>query len=116
MPGLGNLIIGYNEDPIKSLPGDLPIMMAPGFPSPLKTGDRRGSNNYTPGSSGRKHLQPFCSANQATWPEQQGMPNAGLYAQPNSSCTIEFDRFNFTEMTVNVECDGTTADFTIFNR
>jgi hypothetical protein len=55
--GLGNLIIGYNEDPIDSLLGDssggLPIMMATGFPSPLKTGDRGGSHNLVIGGGNR---------------------------------------------------------------
>jgi hypothetical protein len=36
--------------------------------------------------------------------------------EANSSGTIDFDRFNLTVVTVNIECDGTTADFAILNR
>jgi hypothetical protein len=55
--GLGNLIIGYDEDPINSLNGDfsdgLPIMQGPGGPSPLRPGDRGGSHNLVIGSGNR---------------------------------------------------------------
>ncbi len=55
--GLGNLIIGYDEDPNKPLIADagggLPIMQAAGFPTPLKTGDRGGSHNLVIGSANR---------------------------------------------------------------
>jgi hypothetical protein len=53
--GLGNLIIGYDEDPINSLIGDssdgLPIMQGPGGPTPLNTGDRGGSHNLVIGGT-----------------------------------------------------------------
>jgi hypothetical protein len=55
--GLGNLIIGYDEDPNLPLTGDssdgLPIMQAPGFPSPLSPGDRGGSHNLVIGGGNR---------------------------------------------------------------
>jgi hypothetical protein len=55
--GLGNLIIGYDEDPMNSLTGDssdgLPIMQAPGVPSPLSPGDRGGSHNLVIGGGNR---------------------------------------------------------------
>jgi hypothetical protein len=56
--GLGNLIIGYDEDPIKPLTGDstagLPtIMQSSGFPSPLNPGDRGGSHNLVIGGGNR---------------------------------------------------------------
>jgi uncharacterized coiled-coil protein SlyX len=55
--GLGNLIIGYDEDPAKPLIGDsldgLPIMQSPGIPSPLNTGDRGGSHNLIIGGGNR---------------------------------------------------------------
>jgi hypothetical protein len=55
--GLGNLIIGYDEDPINSLTGDssggLPVMMPAGFPSPLSPGDRGGSHNLVIGGGNR---------------------------------------------------------------
>jgi hypothetical protein len=55
--GLGNLIIGYDEDPINPLNGDfsdgLPIMQGPGGPSPLRPGDRGGSHNLVIGSGNR---------------------------------------------------------------
>jgi hypothetical protein len=56
--GLGNLIIGYDEDPINSLTGDsslgLPtIMQTSGFPSPLNPGDRGGSHNLVIGGGNR---------------------------------------------------------------
>jgi hypothetical protein len=56
--GLGNLIIGYDEDPINPLPGDsslgLPtIMQTSGFPSPLNPGDRGGSHNLVIGGGNR---------------------------------------------------------------
>jgi hypothetical protein len=55
--GLGNLIIGYNEDPNVSLTGDLsdglPIMQAPGFPTPLNPGDRGGAHNLVIGGGNR---------------------------------------------------------------
>jgi hypothetical protein len=56
--GLGNLIIGYDEDPINSLTGDsslgLPtIMQTSGFPSPLSPGDRSGSHNLVIGGGNR---------------------------------------------------------------
>jgi trimeric autotransporter adhesin len=52
--GLGNLIIGYDEDPINPLTGDsslgLPtIMQTSGSPSPLNPGDRGGSHNLVIG-------------------------------------------------------------------
>jgi hypothetical protein len=55
--GLGNLIIGYDEDPINPLAGDssdgLPIMQTPGVPSPLSPGDRGGSHNLVIGGGNR---------------------------------------------------------------
>ena len=56
--GLGNLIIGYDEDPINPLPGDstlgLPtIMQTSGFPFPLNPGDRGGSHNLVIGGGNR---------------------------------------------------------------
>jgi hypothetical protein len=56
--GLGNLIIGYDEDPINPLTGDstlgLPtIMQTSGFPSPLNPGDRGGSHNLVIGGGNR---------------------------------------------------------------
>jgi hypothetical protein len=55
--GLGNLIIGYDEDPINPLTGDdsdgLPIMQAPGFPTALNPGDRSGSHNLVIGGGNR---------------------------------------------------------------
>jgi FtsZ-binding cell division protein ZapB len=56
--GLGNLIIGYDEDPINPLTGDsslgLPtIMQTSGFPSPLSPGDRGGSHNLVIGGGNR---------------------------------------------------------------
>jgi hypothetical protein len=55
--GLGNLIIGYDEDPINSLDGDsldgLPVHVAPGVPSPLQPGDRGGSHNLVIGAGNR---------------------------------------------------------------
>jgi hypothetical protein len=55
--GLGNLIIGYDEDPINPLFGDsldgLPIMAVPGAPSPLSYGDRGGSHNLVIGGGNR---------------------------------------------------------------
>jgi hypothetical protein len=55
--GLGNLIIGYDEDPFNHLTGDdsdgLPIMQAPGFPTPLNPGDRGGSHNLVIGGGNR---------------------------------------------------------------
>jgi hypothetical protein len=56
--GLGNLIIGYDEDPINPLIGDstlgLPtIMQTSGSPSPLNPGDRGGSHNLVIGSGNR---------------------------------------------------------------
>jgi uncharacterized coiled-coil protein SlyX len=55
--GRGNLIIGYDEDPINPLTGDdsdgLPIMQAPGFPTPLNPGDRGGSHNLVIGGGNR---------------------------------------------------------------
>lgn len=56
--GLGNLIIGYDEDPMKPLTGDssfgLPtIMQTSGFPSPLNPGDRGGSHNLVIGGGNR---------------------------------------------------------------
>lgn len=55
--GLGNLIIGYNEDPNIYLTGDLsdglPIMQAPGFPTPLNPGDRGGAHNLVIGGGNR---------------------------------------------------------------
>lgn len=56
--GLGNLIIGYDEDPINSLTGDsspgLPtIMQSSGFPSRLSPGDRGGSHNLVIGGGNR---------------------------------------------------------------
>jgi hypothetical protein len=50
------------------------------------------------------------------WPEEREIWNAGFPAQTNSSRTIEFDRLNCTAMTVNIELDGTTADFAILDR
>jgi hypothetical protein len=56
--GLGNLIIGYDEDPNIALTGDstfgLPtIMQTSGFPSPLSPGDRGGSHNLVIGGGNR---------------------------------------------------------------
>ena len=55
--GLGNLIIGYDEDPNIPLTGDssdgLLIMQAPGFPTPLVAGDRGGSHNLVIGGGNR---------------------------------------------------------------
>ena len=56
--GLGNLIIGYDEDPKNPLTGDsslgLPtIMQTSGFPSPLNPGDRGGSHNLVIGGGNR---------------------------------------------------------------
>jgi len=55
--GLGNLIIGYDEDPINALAGDsvagLPIMQTAGFPSQLQPGDRGGSHNLVIGGGNR---------------------------------------------------------------
>jgi outer membrane murein-binding lipoprotein Lpp len=56
--GLGNLIIGYDEDPDNPLTGDsgfgLPtIMQSSGFPSPLSPGDRGGSHNLVIGGGNR---------------------------------------------------------------
>jgi hypothetical protein len=55
--GLGNLIIGYDEDPINALAGDavggLPIMQTAGFPSQLQPGDRGGSHNLIIGGGNR---------------------------------------------------------------
>jgi hypothetical protein len=56
--GLGNLIIGYDEDPGLPLPGDstlgLPtIMQTSGFPSSIKPGDRGGSHNLVNGGGNR---------------------------------------------------------------
>jgi hypothetical protein len=56
--GLGNLIIGYDEDPINPLTGDttqgLPtIMQSSGFPTPLSPGDRGGSHNLVIGGGNR---------------------------------------------------------------
>jgi hypothetical protein len=55
--GLGNLIIGYDEDPNIPLIGDsfpgLPIMQAAGFPTPLNSGDRGGSHNLIIGDGNR---------------------------------------------------------------
>jgi len=55
--GLGNLIIGYDEDPINALAGDsvanLPIMQTAGFPSRLQPGDRGGSHNLIIGGGNR---------------------------------------------------------------
>jgi hypothetical protein len=56
--GLGNLIIGYDEDPINPLTGDttqgLPtIMQSSGFPTPLNPGDRGGSHNLVIGGGNR---------------------------------------------------------------
>src|SRR5205823_4276431 len=55
--GLGNLIIGYDEDPKNSLTGDssdgIPINAAPGVPSPLSPGDRGGSHNLVIGGGNR---------------------------------------------------------------
>jgi hypothetical protein len=56
--GLGNLIIGYDEDPINPLTGDsslgLPtIMQTSGSPSPLNPGDRGGSHNLVIGGGNR---------------------------------------------------------------
>jgi hypothetical protein len=55
--GLGNLIIGYDEDPINALAGDpvngLPIMQTAGFPSKLQPGDRGGSHNLIIGGGNR---------------------------------------------------------------
>jgi hypothetical protein len=56
--GLGNLIIGYDEDPMEPLTGDsslgLPtIMQTSGFPSPLNPGDRGGSHNLVIGGGNR---------------------------------------------------------------
>jgi hypothetical protein len=56
--GLGNLITGYDEDPMKPLTGDsslgLPtIMQTSGFPSPLNPGDRGGSHNLVIGGGNR---------------------------------------------------------------
>jgi hypothetical protein len=56
--GLGNLIIGYDEDPNLPLTGDstsfgIPIMQLPGGPSPLLPGDRGGSHNLVIGAGNR---------------------------------------------------------------
>ena len=56
--GLGNLIIGYDDDPINPLPGDstlgLPtIMQTSGSPSPLNPGDRGGAHNLVIGGGNR---------------------------------------------------------------
>jgi hypothetical protein len=56
--GLGNLIIGYDEDPKNPLTGDsslgLPtIMQTSGFPSGLNAGDRGGSHNLVIGGGNR---------------------------------------------------------------
>jgi hypothetical protein len=56
--GLGNLIIGYDEDPNLPLTGDsslgLPtIMQTSGSPSPLSPGDRGGSHNLVIGGGNR---------------------------------------------------------------
>ena len=55
--GLGNLIIGYDEDPGQPLPADsingLPIMQTAGFPSVLNPGDRGGSHNLVIGAGNR---------------------------------------------------------------
>jgi hypothetical protein len=56
--GLGNLIIGYDEDPMNALTGDssfgLPtIMQTSGFPSALSSGDRGGSHNLVIGGGNR---------------------------------------------------------------
>jgi trimeric autotransporter adhesin len=56
--GLGNLIIGYDEDPNLPLTGDsslgLPtIMQTSGGPSPLSPGDRGGSHNLVIGGGNR---------------------------------------------------------------
>jgi hypothetical protein len=55
--GLGNLIIGYDEDPINALAGDavagLPIMQTAGSPSQLQPGDRGGSHNLIIGGGNR---------------------------------------------------------------
>jgi hypothetical protein len=56
--GLGNLIIGYDEDPKNPLTGDsslgLPtIMQTSGGPSPLNPGDRGGSHNLVIGGGNR---------------------------------------------------------------
>lgn len=62
--GLGNLIIGYDEDPNLPLTGDstsfgIPIMQLPGGPSPLLPGDRGGSHNLVigPAIGSRRRLQ-----------------------------------------------------------
>jgi hypothetical protein len=59
--GLGNLIIGYDEDPGLPVDGDsnlfgAPIMQLPGSPSPLRAGDRGGSHNLVIGA-GNKFTQ-----------------------------------------------------------
>jgi hypothetical protein len=56
--GLGNLIIGYDEDPNTALPADsaffgIPIMFLPGIPTPLLPGDRGGSHNLVIGAGNR---------------------------------------------------------------
>ena len=55
--GLGNLIIGYDEDPKDPLPADLinglPTMQTAGTPSTLNTGDRGGSHNLVIGAANR---------------------------------------------------------------
>jgi hypothetical protein len=45
----------------------------------------------------------------------KGMWGIGHPGRTKSSGTIDFDRLDFTVVTVNVDCDGTTADFAIFN-
>ncbi len=56
--GLGNLIIGYDEDPGLPVTGDsnffgIALMQLPGYPSPLLTGDRGGSHNLVIGAGNR---------------------------------------------------------------
>jgi hypothetical protein len=48
--------------------------------------------------------------------EEQGIWNAGVPAQANSSRTIEIDRINLAIMAVHVQSDRTAANFAILDR